>query len=254
MNTNIDKRILSVFIPCTEQESTEVYKLLEQAGLSCSNHKVDKHWESDCDGVETYYDGDFQSYFKSKSEYPELTIKELREIVNKTRFEMNTKHTPEPWRVGKLTVIADTNQGLSINGSYCKQALNYYGGYLIAESITENNASRIVACVNACAGMDDPAKEISTLRARIAELEQPKPTEPEPTTEPTTILGWLERLPDGYRERAIRQCDKPNEPCNSILNAVYGFAFWNDTNEDDSFWNEVTNHYDLGTPLPPLPI
>lgn len=32
-------------------------------------------------------------------------------------------------------------------------------------------ASRIVACVNACAGIYDPAKEIASLRARIAELE-----------------------------------------------------------------------------------
>jgi hypothetical protein len=89
--------------------------------------------------------------------------------------------------------------------------------------------------------------ENATLRARIAELEQP-------TTEPTTVLGWLQRLPEGYRERAIGQCDKPNETCNSILNAIYAFAFWDKTNEDDSFWNQVKNHYENGTPLPPLPI
>jgi hypothetical protein len=41
--------------------------------------------------------------------------------------------------------------------------------------IGENNAARIVACVNACAGMEDPAKEIATLRARIAELERYRP-------------------------------------------------------------------------------
>jgi hypothetical protein len=35
---------------------------------------------------------------------------------------------------------------------------------------TKANAARIVACVNACAGMDDPAVEIERLRAERTEL------------------------------------------------------------------------------------
>lgn len=35
------------------------------------------------------------------------------------------------------------------------------------------NRDRIVACVNACAGMADPAAEINQLRSRIEELENP---------------------------------------------------------------------------------
>jgi uncharacterized protein (DUF2249 family) len=91
--------------------------------------------------------------------------------------------------------------------------------------------------------------ENASLRARIAELEQP-PAEPEPTT----ILGWLERLPDGYRERAIGQCDYPEGKRDSIATALQSGFTWHETNEGDSFWSQVANHYEQCTPLPPLPI
>jgi hypothetical protein len=86
------------------------------------------------------------------------------------------------------------------------------------------------------------------LRARIAELEQP---------EPTTVLGWLQRLPDGYRERAIGQCDPEFVPTAEpicIQDAISSFAEWMYTNEKDEFWNDVFFHYYQGKPLPPLPI
>jgi len=108
-------------------------------------------------------------------------------------------------------------------------------------------AQRIVACVNACAGMNDPANEIATLRARVAELE--KADEPEPTT----VREWLERLPDGYRERALGQCDCLGEPIQSMVAALLMFSDWDETEEDFSFWNAVKNHYEKGKPLPPLP-
>ena len=74
------------------------------------------------------------------------------------------KHTPEPWRVGKCgasmgVVVADTPVP-EIGGS---DAVDYYGGHLIGESITPANAARIVACVNACAGMGNPEQEIAAL-------------------------------------------------------------------------------------------
>jgi len=93
--------------------------------------------------------------------------------------------------------------------------------------------------------------ENATLRARIAELEQPKPA-----TEPTTVLGWLQRLPDGYRERALEQHDPEFEPTAepaSIGDAIASFADWTRTNEKEDFWNAVFFHYDCGSPLPPLP-
>jgi hypothetical protein len=97
--------------------------------------------------------------------------------------------------------------------------------------------------------------ENATLRARIAELEQPTPvTEPEFTT----VLGWLQRLPDGYRERAIGQYNSKfwptDEPIYTIDNAISRFGLWNKTNEGATFWHQVCDHYLQGTPLPPLPI
>lgn len=61
-----------------------------------------------------------------------------------------SKHTPEPWRVGRPgTVVSDT----PVPGMGGSDAVEYYGGHLIGESITEANARRIVACVNFCAGI-----------------------------------------------------------------------------------------------------
>jgi hypothetical protein len=64
-------------------------------------------------------------------------------------------HTKEPWRVGRCSVsmgtIVSDSPVPEVNGS---GAIEYYGGHLIAESITRDNARRIVACVNACEGID----------------------------------------------------------------------------------------------------
>jgi len=59
-------------------------------------------------------------------------------------------HNPAPWRVGKHgSVVCDTPVP-DIDGS---DATEYYGGHLIAESITPSNARRIVACANFCEGV-----------------------------------------------------------------------------------------------------
>ena len=61
-----------------------------------------------------------------------------------------SNHTPEPWRAGlHSTVVSDT----PVPGMSGSDAVEYYGGHLIGESITEANARRIVACVNACRGL-----------------------------------------------------------------------------------------------------
>lgn len=55
----------------------------------------------------------------------------------------NTKHTPTPWRVlNRRGVICHVNGNTDI--------FNWPGK-------TEANARRIVACVNACDGIDDPS-------------------------------------------------------------------------------------------------
>jgi hypothetical protein len=152
---------------------------------------------------------------------------------------MNTKHTPEPWKHNEEQIIGDT---LLI-------ALCHHG--------YKANAARIVACVNACAGMDDPAKEIATLRDRIAELEQPTANGGK-----KTVVEYLMELPDGYRERALEQYDpefakRAYEAWGSPRNtseAIQRFSDWKKTDEKEDFWLAVYDHYHVGTPLPPLPI
>ena len=55
-----------------------------------------------------------------------------------------SKHTPGPWRSGKwgASIIANTPVQGGINGS---DAVESYGGHLIAESISECNMSLIIA-------------------------------------------------------------------------------------------------------------
>ena len=55
---------------------------------------------------------------------------------------MKTEHTPEPWK--------------SIEEQFHGEVMNFIGdkdGGTIGEIYTENDARRIVACVNACAGL-----------------------------------------------------------------------------------------------------
>ena len=68
------------------------------------------------------------------------------------------KHTPEPWIYTAFDVpilftgVIKHNEGREIAAIYGNMGAG------------EANAARIVACVNACAGMDDPAAEIERLR------------------------------------------------------------------------------------------
>ena len=77
-------------------------------------------------------------------------------------FNASRTHTPEPWQ---------HSADLPHHGCRLIHAAD---GYLVADAgrITrrtgdemDSNARRIVACVNACEGMADPAKEIAALRA-----------------------------------------------------------------------------------------
>lgn len=106
---------------------------------------------------------------------------------------MNTQHTPEPWALRKLfeepimVPFPETNEEAYTN-EYAVHGIDdrviacveyftdtNHKGWGHNETIEkwEANAERIVACVNACAGMIDPAKEIAELRAEIARLKNP---------------------------------------------------------------------------------
>lgn len=91
-----------------------------------------------------------------------------------------SKHTPEPWKIanGRKTDLYmgwDTIIGISEDGDkfvLCRVNANY-------EELGKTNARRIVACVNACAGIETDTLEsegsiaeiIASKRTRIAELE-----------------------------------------------------------------------------------
>jgi hypothetical protein len=75
-----------------------------------------------------------------------------------------SQHTPEPW-----------NHSADLPHHGCR-LIHAADGYLVADAgrITrrtgdemDSNARRIVACVNACAGMKDPQAEIAALRAAL---------------------------------------------------------------------------------------
>jgi hypothetical protein len=78
---NIDKRLLGVFISCTEEEAPQVYELLERAGLTTRGWYKPKLWAGFCTGVKCHKDGTFHSYYNDNNP-PTLTLSELRAIVN----------------------------------------------------------------------------------------------------------------------------------------------------------------------------
>jgi hypothetical protein len=81
----------------------------------------------------------------------------------------DTKHTAEPWIVCEKLSGSENHQGFTIRSR---------GGWAIAvvNPLDQHgtggkaNADRIVACVNACRGMADPAAEITRLRTANEEL------------------------------------------------------------------------------------
>ncbi len=69
--------------------------------------------------------------------------------------------------------------------------------------------------------------------------------------QPTTIRGWLETLPDGYRERALANLGASiagDEIRGDLGDALAGAFVWGDSPEGHDFWSLVSRGE-----LPPLP-
>jgi hypothetical protein len=82
-----------------------------------------------------------------------------------------SKHTPEPWALSsesaRIIVEPPAFEGAGSRrfiGSTCGHPNSWI--YPTEES-GEANALRIVSCVNACAGMEDPGKEIQCMRRQL---------------------------------------------------------------------------------------
>jgi len=71
-----------------------------------------------------------------------------------------------------------------------------------------------------------------------------------------TVKQWLQELPDGYRERALKNM-KPeiaDQKFRSLPVAIFNAFGWSSTLEGIGFWNQVWDHLtEPKIPLPPLP-
>lgn len=77
-------------------------------------------------------------------------------------------YTKGVWKVGRGGYcVVSQEPAPEVNGS---DAVEYYGGHLIGESMSEANAKRIVECVSACDGMENPTDEIAKLLSERDEL------------------------------------------------------------------------------------
>lgn len=74
-------------------------------------------------------------------------------------------HTPEPW-VQKRAVKATAAGIVDVTDIFGAD------GNRVLCNLTPHDRTRIVACVNACAGIPDPAAELARLRHRASDLEE----------------------------------------------------------------------------------
>jgi hypothetical protein len=81
------------------------------------------------------------------------------------------KHTPEPWKVDGKTVYALTHHSWRKGQEILQNrfSANVQDAHTPNEEL-QANAYRIVACVNACTGMEDPETSIMRLNSIIYHL------------------------------------------------------------------------------------
>lgn len=80
-------------------------------------------------------------------------------------------YTPEPWEVFAIPSKEDY-QPIAFCG--CDDSVEYMVGQRktrMHEGTALGDAKRIVACVNACAGMRDPLTEIKKMKERLSALD-----------------------------------------------------------------------------------
>lgn len=75
---------------------------------------------------------------------------------------MSAKHTPEPW-----TLLGRSVNNCSISNH---SVIRDQGGTPIGYIAYSDDASRAIACVNACAGIADPAEAIREARGALFAL------------------------------------------------------------------------------------
>lgn len=106
-------------------------------------------------------------------------------------------HTKEPWFYQD-----DADVYTHIIRQETDPRLILCSGPQSSKSNAKDNMLRIVACVNACAGMDDPAAEIAALRAEVERLKAA-----------AVPAGWqpIETAPHGIDMILAGNMDGPND-------------------------------------------
>lgn len=64
------------------------------------------------------------------------------------------KHSPEPWRYDGVQAVVAGHKNDPMRPGETFLHREWYGGLLVCESIHPEDARRVVACVNFCAGVD----------------------------------------------------------------------------------------------------
>lgn len=123
------------------------------------------------------------------------------------------KHTPEPWVQNTLMIVAP-NGGRGQYGGLEVAHTGLVGRNRPGEQ-AEADAERIVACVNACAGMENPSSAIAELQAENARLREElamwKPLTPEEATAALDAIdsGDCPAINDAEIERVMSLVSDP---------------------------------------------
>lgn len=72
----------------------------------------------------------------------------------------NAVHTEGPWRVGRAGAVV-SDHAVFPNSPRGFDEFTAFGGHVVASGVTAANARRIVACVNACAGVPTETLELA---------------------------------------------------------------------------------------------
>jgi hypothetical protein len=122
------------------------------------------------------------------------------------------KHTSEPWEA--IIDPCDFHQKSTLADSAGNIIAQFGGtGPHVA------NTARAEACVNACAGMDDPAAELTRLRSRAAEAHQWEemaertglPLKPEGAEAEITRLRRVEQLAQKMLDESAQAAKENNK-------------------------------------------
>lgn len=68
-----------------------------------------------------------------------------------------------------------------------------------------------------------------------------------------TVRHYLNKLPRGYRERALANVERPTKLVSKISEAIDAGFTWHGSPEGAEFWYAVCQHYESGEMLPALP-